>query len=301
MLFTKIEKVIIWGHKLHSHTHSYIHYGFYNAFKKLNYDTYWFDNLDNTDDFNFDNCLFITEGQVDANIPINNNSIYILHNCNGEKYKDIKKKFNLQVITKSDLERYKFDKIDRCSYYHGDLLMMCWATDLLPEDINKNIVKVKNNSIETKDVLNFVGMPLYPWDEVKLWCDNNNITYNSFGGFNKTNVSSERNMELIQESVLAPAIQEPWQVEHGYIPCRIFKNISYGKIGITNNKFVNEFVFDGKLLYDEDIHKLMDKAIEFKSSPEYKDTLIKLMELVRDNHTYINRVNSIIKFLNIMC
>src|SRR5690348_13238916 len=25
------EKVIIWGHKLHSHTHSYIHNGFYHA------------------------------------------------------------------------------------------------------------------------------------------------------------------------------------------------------------------------------------------------------------------------------
>ena len=32
-------------------------------------------------------------------------------------------------------------------------------------------------------------------------------------------------MELIQESILAPAIQEPWQVTHGYIPCRVFKNL----------------------------------------------------------------------------
>ena len=177
------ERVIIWGHKLHTHTHSYIHYGFQRGFKHLNYDVYWFDNNDTTNDdfknFNFDNCLFITEGQVDELIPINNNSIYILHNCNIDKYKNIEKKFNLQVITKSDLERYKFDKIDIASYYHSDLLMICWATDLLPEDINKNILKVKTNVIKTKDVLNFVGMPLYPWDEVAKWCLNNNITYNS--------------------------------------------------------------------------------------------------------------------------
>jgi len=32
---TKINKIIIWGHKLHSHTHSYIHSGYYEAFKKL--------------------------------------------------------------------------------------------------------------------------------------------------------------------------------------------------------------------------------------------------------------------------
>ena len=24
----EIDRVIIWGHKLHTHTHSYIHYGF---------------------------------------------------------------------------------------------------------------------------------------------------------------------------------------------------------------------------------------------------------------------------------
>ena len=36
-------------------------------------------------------------------------------------------------------------------------------------------------------------------------------------------------MLLIQESIIAPALQTDWQVEHEYIPCRIFKNISYGK------------------------------------------------------------------------
>lgn len=296
------ERVIIWGHKLHTHTHSYIHYGFYKAFKHLNYDVYWLDEDVLNKHCSFNNCLFITEGQVDSLIPINNSNIYILHNCNIEKYKDIDKKFNLQVITKSDLERYKFDKIDIASYYHSDLLMMCWATDLLPDEINKNILKVKTNNIKSKNILNFVGMPIYPWDEVLKWCNNNNIIYKSYGGFNHTNVSSDVNMKLIQESILAPAIQEPWQVKNGYIPCRVFKNISYGKMGLTNNKFVNEFLFNEKLLYNEDIHKLMNMGIEFNNNISLeanKKLLLELMENVRDNHTYINRVNSIIKFLEI--
>tara|TARA_B100001121_G_scaffold202158_1_gene176822 strand:+ start:322 stop:1239 length:918 start_codon:yes stop_codon:yes gene_type:complete len=300
------DKVIIWGHKLHTHTHSYIHYGFYKAFKHLNYDVYWLDDNDINNDMNnniynnlnFDNCLFITEGQVDKNIPINESSIYILHNCSKQKYRTIKKKFNLQVITKSDLERYKFNRIDIASYYGGDQLVLCWATDLLPEEINNNILKVKENKIISKNVLNFVGMPLYPWDEVQIWCNNNNIEYNSMGGFSNTNVSSEKNMELIQESILAPAIQEPWQVEHGYIPCRVFKNLSYGKMVLTNNRFVNDYLFEGKLLYNEDIHKLMDMGIEFNNNNQ-KKLLIELMENVRDNHTYINRIQSIIKFLEI--
>ena len=54
----------------------------------------------------------------------------------------------------------------------------------------------------------------------------------------------EENVKLIQESILAPAIQTDWQVENGYIPCRIFKNISYGKMGVTNNPTVNKLFND---------------------------------------------------------
>ena len=99
-------------------------------------------------------------------------------------------------------------------------------------------------------------------------------------------------MELIQESILAPAFQEKWQVDNGYIPCRIFKNISYGKMGITNNSFVNE-LFNNKLIYGENIHETLDLALVNNN----KDKLISLMEEVRDRHTYVNRINLILHFL----
>ena len=44
----KFSQIIIWGHKLHSHTHSYIHNAFYIAFKYLKYKVLWLD--DNTQD-----------------------------------------------------------------------------------------------------------------------------------------------------------------------------------------------------------------------------------------------------------
>ena len=37
-----LNKVIIWGHELHNHTHSYIHNAFYRTFKYLGYNVYWF-------------------------------------------------------------------------------------------------------------------------------------------------------------------------------------------------------------------------------------------------------------------
>ena len=35
-------KVVIWGHPLGTHTHSYSNQGYYNAFKHLGHDIHWF-------------------------------------------------------------------------------------------------------------------------------------------------------------------------------------------------------------------------------------------------------------------
>ena len=74
-----VNNIIIWGHKLHSHTHSYIHNAFFIAFKKLGYDTYWFDDNDDTSNFDFSNSLFITEHQVDNKIPKRKDCLYFVH------------------------------------------------------------------------------------------------------------------------------------------------------------------------------------------------------------------------------
>ena len=55
------EKFIAWGHKLHSHTHSYVTCAFINAFRHLGYDVYHFDNSDDVSGFDFSNSIFLTE------------------------------------------------------------------------------------------------------------------------------------------------------------------------------------------------------------------------------------------------
>ena len=75
----KFSKVIVWGHLLHSHTHSYVHHSFNKTFKYLGYDTYWLDNKSDISGINFTNSLFLTEGQVDQSIPLRNDCFYLLH------------------------------------------------------------------------------------------------------------------------------------------------------------------------------------------------------------------------------
>ena len=59
-----IKQVIIWGHKLHSHTHSYVHEGFYRAFLHLGYSVFWFDNNDDISEVDFHESLLLPKGKL---------------------------------------------------------------------------------------------------------------------------------------------------------------------------------------------------------------------------------------------
>ena len=79
-------KVVIWGVKLHSHTHSYIHWAFDRAFRYLGYSVYWLDNADDISDLDLSNALFLTVGLADQKIPLREDGWYILHNVERAKY-----------------------------------------------------------------------------------------------------------------------------------------------------------------------------------------------------------------------
>jgi hypothetical protein len=170
-------------------------------------------------------------------------------------------------------------------------LFIPWATDLLPEEIDQNI----NRDIISQSVVNFVGMMTNEWINVKHWCEYRSIPFQGIGGFTDYKVNFSENMRLIQESLMAPAVQDQWQVEKGYIPCRIFKNISYGKMGMTNSAHVNE-LFGKRLIYHSNIHELMNMGLQFEqqSVEEKRKIQIPLMEYVRDKHTYLNRIELIL-------
>ncbi len=297
-----IKKVVLWGHKIHSHTHSYIHWGYERAFKQMGYKVYWFDNSDwqrkNLKNFDFSGALFITEGQVDKNMPLIDDAFYILHNCTSKRYEQLKqqkKAIIMQVYTHDCIGRVLEKMDDFILYNIGEqIIYMPWATDLLPDEIEAMKAKV-TRSTKSKDIY-FVGT-------VGGGEFGNLPAVNAFRGaaqrrgFNfksKRNVSMDENIRLTQSSYMAPALQGKWQVKQGYIPCRIFKNISYGKIGITNSKTVND-LFAGKLVYDADSKVLFEKAHERLQTMDIQE-LFSLMDVVKNKHTYLNRIESLLSF-----
>ena len=300
-----VRQVVLWGHKLHSHTHSYIHWGFQRAFDYLGYKTLWLSAQDSLRGIDFSNSLFITEGQVDHNIPVRDDCFYIIHNCKPDKYRHLLKNGHaiiLQVYTHDCLKRNE-PALDFCFHYdlNQPIIYMPWATDLLPheiDEIKKNIKPIQ----QRKPLAAFIGtiaggmhgnQPQI--DQFKRACAEHGITFN-YGGVN--NKSMEANIALIQGAQLAPAIQGEWQCKNGYIPCRIFKNISYGAMGITNNETVYK-LFDEKIMYDANPYKMGKKAIQALSNCSH-DQLFELMDVVRDKHTYLDRIERLFNFFEIV-
>lgn len=287
-------KIIIWGHKLHSHTHSYIHASFYKTFKYMGYETHWFDDTDDVSSFDFSNSLFITEGQVDKKIPKRHDCFYVLHNCNGNDY-DVTNKIGLQTYT----SYYGSHIHGKYVHFDGNTLTMCWATDLLPHEINTDV----HYNNKQYDSIFWVGTlgdgtfgnrnELTPFINRAKNKEKKFVHSDPWG----SPKSFEENCDMIRRSYLAPTIVGTWQKEKHYIPCRIFKNISYGKLGLTNSAAIKE-MFGDMVVYSDDTAKLFDLAEERLNTithQEMKDS----MEFVKSNHTYINRCRSILECFNL--
>jgi hypothetical protein len=310
------KNILIIGHELHSHTHSYIFNGIYKALIALNYNVDWIHNDNDIYKIKSLNSskinIIITELYYNKNIPIIENCTYIIQQPFLELFKKSDNSYETDDFMKSYFKNIPKQNIILWRPYinqYADnffqvykkneytIIVTPWATDLLPNEIDENIKNLESFNI--KDISNFIGMPLKHNEELKDTLKKYNIDYAVYGGtFDKNserNKSIEENMKLIQESIIAPALQSDEQIEKNYIPCRIFKNISYGKMGITNNEAVYN-LFNKKIIYSKNIAELVDKSLEFNKNDKNRFSIIKeLMIEVRDNHTYINRINFILK------
>lgn len=291
------KKFVAFGCKNNS-THGYIHYAYKRAFESLGWESHWIDN-DDVNDFDFSDSLILTLGGWDSKLPVRKDCKYILHNCDNNKYSDVlDKSLILQVFT-TDVYDRDVEKIEDFVYYQKDknwgthVLYQPWATDYLPNEI-KEIDKL--NFSDEKNV-NWVG---------SIWNDAGQGNFNQIEELNlslskrgllfrQIKTDYDDNKRVINDSYISPALQGQWQCDKGYIPCRIFKNISYGEFGITNSKYVSE-LFQDMIVYDSDIDSMVHKALEKRSKITINE-LNNQIKFVRDKHTYINRIENILKVL----
>lgn len=282
-ILQRFSSIVIWGLRTErENTQRHIHRHFYTILKKLGLNVIWCDDKK-------ENQIFLTPG-----------SLVLSYNgsCAALKYR--KDLYFALLNTVENVECKNFVKLriwGTVPVYEGSevwsstvafhkeshTLWQAWATDLLPEEFLPPVFSESR-------VVYWVG---------SIWNDGNN--HGNIGNIEKLkkaladrglefehriNIIDTENMELVRQSRIAPAIGGDIQVATLMIPCRVWKNISYGQLGVTNLPKVQD-VFGDTILLDTDIDRLVEKALLI-GSDEYKSRIVEQQKIVAKEYTYLN-------------
>jgi hypothetical protein len=185
-----------------------------------------------------------------------------------------------------------------------EAVYLTWPTDLLPWEIN-----LKDAELPRENVIHFVGT-FYKNErflKFKEIAERNGIQYVHHDPWTKP-VSFEENKKLIQESVLSFDFRPEGNAEEearygvlngknhlaiGYIPCRLYKSISYGHIPLTDSPHAAEH-FGDAVVFEKDLEQLFIKGLEAQKDLDRKH---RAMKFVQSRHTYLHRVRDLLRGL----
>lgn len=299
-------KWVIWGAKHPYNTFGHVHEAFLRALKYLGKDAQWLENDEDVSQIDFSNTLFLSMNCVVEGMPQRKDCFYVIHNIMGDPrmpyFEGLKLlPYGIHIST----NRYSSQTVELAPQVFFDLantpsLAMRWGTDQLPHEIETNKPLVPFNS--SSRICNFIGsidtMKKGYLDDFGRACRENGITYTYHGSHGGRVVLADEHIRLVKDSYICPAIQGRDQVEQGYVSCRLFKNISYGQMGVTCSTYANE-LFGGKLICNPDAYRLFYDARERLQSMSIGE-LHALMDEVATKHTYLNKIDGIVRAVQIL-
>lgn len=291
-------KFCVWGFKNSYNTFRHIHEAFYRALKFMGKEVMWLDDQSDISSMDFSHTFFITMNYALDGIPRRSDCFYAVHNIE-QRAKEVLSGLPLlnYGLYVDSMNVNGSEKLAEDTFFNPQpwenyaSVVFRWGTDLLPPEIEAN--KTTKVFQSDSDVCNFVGTATPELVGFQRACEENGKKFQIH-----TQVSVEDNVRLIKESYIAPAINIPYQTEVGYIPCRIFKNISYGQYGVTNSAAVDKF-FNGRLIYNPDSYELFYTAKKLLPLIEPRELHI-LMDHVAANHTYLNKIDALLKAAQLM-
>ena len=275
---------VVWGKP--NNSYQYIQEGFFRALQHQGRKVRW---LAQDDGGDYTKTIFISMGNIAHQMPVLSDAFYLIHNFLGNDAVVERRFANSKVLHFG----VRTDQSPSPDTYPDQVEDIYWATNLLPYEIDDNKKKAKTLN-ESSPVINWVGTIWngYFGNEPELNSFSQSALTQGIRFVHHKDVSLEVNVRLIQESYMAPAIVGSWQRNVGYVPCRIFKNISYGHYGVTNSEAVNR-LFGGRLIQESDSSRLFYKATSDLRNRSI-DELYELMDYVAKNHTYLNRIDQLL-------
>jgi hypothetical protein len=249
-ILARYRRMVLWGFTDSQDSFRHIHRHFAHALSRLGKEWAWLPN----DPASLD---LLSSGDLVFAVNVEGNHIralpgidYVLHNFDSghlvwEKMGQ-KQFLRLQTYTR-DAERYsvgwstarRFDAASRT-------LFQPWGTDLLSDEFLDPVFNGDSRHVA------FVGSI---WDgegqgNVRAIHKLHTAVVSHGLIFDHLfHVDDAENIAAVRSSRIAPAVAGEWQVSKSYLPCRLFKNVSYGALGITNvHKFrdiLGDAFFDG--------------------------------------------------------
>ena len=264
-----IERLVVWGGKNQGlESHRWVHAAFHRNAPKLGIQSTW------CGDFP-ENAHLVTPGSTVISADVYGNHLpfvqgvdYILHNYDSShpviQQVAPERLLRLQVWTTDAFG----EEWDVCRQYDkwSRILFQPWGTDLLAEEFMEPVFNP-----QSRDVC-FVGAI---WgerseagelgnestiQELRDACRDVGLNF-----VHKTHVSDAEMIETTRSARLAPSFQGQWQVEHGYLACRTFKNPSYGVLALSNNPTFRR-IFGSALIDGGSVAELLGNALSLKRS-----------------------------------
>ena len=263
---------------------------------------------------------------TDKNIPLNDSSCYLIMYCpSPKKYLDkVEKYIDIRMsavdfkdhIQEYSLNKDEVTKVGPGCYYEPatdtkvrvkndyvdyeiddyNKLYISWATNLLPEEINLENAHLKRvNEIHYCGSISRNGITesFSNFQPFMNECQKNNVNFIHNNPWTNP-LPSKEVISRVQKSLLGVDIRGKEHIKQKLITCRVFKNISYGQLGLTNSEEIyNEM--DGNCVFNPDTTQLFHDGI--KNKEDY-DLIKKGMMYVKENHTFFNRIESILKIVN---
>jgi len=186
-----------------------------------------------------------------------------------------------------------------------EAIYLFWATDLFPWEIDLADAEY----VPKERVVHWVGSPTGDsrYGRLRGLMEARGIPWILHNPW-EAPVSFEEGRRMIRESAIAPDFRPEGTKEDiaeygvlngknhmgiGYIPCRLFKNISYGHIPVTDSPHAAA-LFGDAIVFDSDLEKLVEKGLEAQKDAERKR---RAMRMIADRHTYIHRVRDLLRAL----
>ena len=297
-------KVVIWGLRRQWHSHRFIHQGFFETFKCLGTPVVWTDfasdaGIIEAGDFVITSNIHPRGTRGNPLAPLKEGAYYCFHGFahsgydgnDRQPHHEIDRKYALNLEVFLNKAAAASDQWDTVTYFDrpSKTLHQPWGTNVLEERFHAPVVSrspfsfwvgaIWNNTLNQGNLAEIAEL-------------RSALRQRSLRFVHLKFIPDCASIAAIRASRVAPAIAGRWQVENNYLPCRMFKNISYGQLGISNvPKFAE--LFRECTIPGKSVSELLDNALTLPKRDVIE--LVEAQQKVTAQHTYVHKIRNIFR------